>query len=85
MDSRDEFEEALKKYALENGLLEDGQIIVNYVLMASVVGSDADLAGYFGVMADGQPPHVTLGLLDYAQNIERSGLFFDDGDFLGDD
>lgn len=56
----------------------DGAILTGYVLqMAGVTADDiqdGEQTSYFREVAEGQPSHVTLGLLDYSHTMFRHNL-----------
>lgn len=60
-----------------------GHVLTGWVVLATtyVPRHDGMAHGYFRVMADGQPIHVTLGLIAEAnQSYLRNALLPDDGD-----
>jgi hypothetical protein len=73
-EAQDRLEAAVHDVAVETGCIEEGEIITSWVLVGSAVnGRAADETSYFRVYPNGTlPSHVVLGLLDYAQTMERN-------------
>ena len=63
---------------------EDASIVTGYILQISgVTNTDIDNGAqhsYYRETQDGQPAHVTLGLMDYAYTLFRSALTTEEHD-----